>query len=148
MEVKMKFVLSIFLVTHIWAFQAPDKIPMSPIVAYWKTLTQEEKGIYLFSYLTQVYDTYGELKMETGYGELTTWYYDNRAELVFGIFDQLEKTELTEFVGWVDEFYRQEDFVDRPFYEALAFAFRFQKAAGKSIWEKFENMKFDKIKPK
>ena len=86
--------------------------------------------------------------METGYGELTTWYYDNRAELVFGIFDQLEKTELTEFVGWIDEFYRQEDFVDRPFYEALAFAFRFQKAAGKSIWEKFENMKFDKIKPK
>ena len=65
----MKFVLSIFLITHIWAFQATDKIPMSPIVAYWKTLTQEEKGIYLFSYLTQVYDTYEELKMETGYGE-------------------------------------------------------------------------------
>jgi len=55
---------------------------------------------------------------------------------------------LIEFVGWIDEFYRQENFVGRPFYEALAFAFRFQKAAGKSIWEKFENMKFDKIKPK
>ena len=69
----MKCVLSILLFTHIWAFQSPDKSPMSPIVAYWKTLTQEEKEIYLFSYLTQVYDTYEELKMETGYGELTSY---------------------------------------------------------------------------
>ena len=147
MEVNMKFVLSIFLFTHMWVFQAQDEIPMSPIVAYWKILNQEEKEIYLFSYLTQVYDTYEELKKETGYGDLTSWYYDNRAELVFGIFDQLENTELIEFVGWIDEFYRQENFVGKPFYEALEFAFRFQKAAGMSIWEKYENMKFEKIKP-
>jgi len=65
--------------------------------------------------------------METGYGELTTWYYDNRAELVFGIFDQLEKTELIEFVGWIDEFYRQEDFVDRPFMRRWPLLFDFRR---------------------
>ena len=143
----MKYILSLLLLSQIWAFQNQNEQIMSPIVAYWKTLNQEEKEIYLFSYLTQVYDTYEELKKETGYGDMTSWYYDNRAELIFGIFDQLEKTELFEFVGWIDEFYRQENFVGKPFYEALEFAFRFQKAAGQSIWEKYENMKFEKIKP-
>jgi len=37
--------------------------------------------------------------------------------------------------------------VNRPFYEALAFAFRFQQAAGETIWEKYENLKFGRIKP-
>ena len=143
----MKFVLSILLLLQICVSQDQTRQSMSPIVAYWKTLNQAEKEIYLFSYLTQVYDTYHELKKETGHGDITTWYYDNRAELVFGIFDQLNETELIEFVGWINEFYKQENFVDKPFHEALEFAFRFQKASGESIWEKYDNMKFKKIKP-
>lgn len=144
----MKIVLSLLIATTFLIAQDTEPVPtMSPIVAYWKTLNQEEKEIFLFSYLTQVYDTYDELKKDLGYGELTTWYYDHRAELVFGIFDALEETDIKEFVGWIDEYYRHDEFVNRPFYEALAFAFRFQQAAGETIWEKYENLKFGRIKP-
>ena len=44
---------------------------LSPVVTYWKTLTQEEKEIFLFSYLTQVYETHSELKENVGYGGIT-----------------------------------------------------------------------------
>ena len=37
------------------------------ISLYWTTLSQEEKKIYLFSYMTQVYETYDALKKEVGY---------------------------------------------------------------------------------
>lgn len=120
---------------------------MSPIVAYWKTLTPAQKETYLFSYMTQTYETYEELKNELGHTDLTKWYYDNRAELVFGIFEQLEEKDLDEFVGWIDEYYSHGEFVDQPFYEAMAFAFRFQQAAGETLWEKYENVKYGKIKP-
>ena len=34
------------------------------------------------------------------------------------------------------------------FDDALSFAFRFQQASGETMWEKYENLKFGKIKPK
>lgn len=141
-----KLFIPIFIISFLWS-QDFEPTKMSAIVAYWKTLSQEQKETYLFSYMTQTYETYVDLKDELGYNELTKWYYDNRAEQVFGIFDQLEETDLKEFVGWIDEFYRHDDFVDKPFYEAMAFAFRFQQAAGETLWEKYENVKFGKIKP-
>ena len=67
------------------------EVPLSPVVTYWKTLTIEEKEIFLFSYLVQVYETHNELKNDIGYGGITEWYYDNRAELIYGIFDHLEQ---------------------------------------------------------
>jgi hypothetical protein len=141
-----KLIIPLFLISTIWS-QDFEPTKMSPIVAYWKTLTPDQKEIYLFSYMTQTYETYEALKDELGYNELTTWYYNNRAELVFGIFDQLEDRDLDEFVGWIDEFYSHNDFVNKPFYEAMAFAFRFQQAAGETLWEKYENVKYGKIKP-
>ena len=53
----------------------------SPIPLYWKTLRPNEKEIYLFAYLTQVYDTHKSLINEQGRGDFTKWYYENRAEL-------------------------------------------------------------------
>jgi hypothetical protein len=145
-EVNMRtLLLAVFILALSLSGQERETPPPSPIVVYWKTLTPGEKEIFLFSYLTQVYDTYEGLKRELGYGKLTTWYFDHRADMVFGIFDQLEKTELTEFVKWIDEYYRHEEFMDRPFYEALEFAFRFQQAAGETIWEKYQNLNFDQI---
>ena len=141
-----KLIIPLFLVSFIWS-QDFEPTKMTPFVAYWKTLTPDQKETYLFSYMTQTYETYEALKDELGYNELTTWYYDNRAELVFGIFDQLEDRDLDEFVGWIDEFYSHNDFVNKPFYEAMAFAFRFQQAAGETLWEKYENVKYGKIKP-
>ena len=118
------------------------------IYIYWTTLNQEEKKIYLFSYMTQVYETYDALKKEVGYEEITQWYYDNKAETVFGIFDQLEEVNLVEYIGWIDEYYSHKEFQNNSFMDALVFAFRFQQASGETIWEKYENLKFDKIKLK
>lgn len=141
-----KIFLPIILISIVCA-QDFEPTKMTPIVAYWKTLTPDQKETYLFSYMTQTYETYDGLKNDLGHTELTKWYYDNRAEMVFGIFDQLEESDLDEFVGWIDEYYSNEEFLDRPFYEAMSFAFRFQQAAGETIWEKYENVKYGKIKP-
>tara|TARA_B110000438_G_C15789712_1_gene640077 strand:+ start:551 stop:1024 length:474 start_codon:yes stop_codon:yes gene_type:complete len=118
------------------------------ISVYWTTLDQKEKKIYLFSYMTQVYETYDALKKEVGYDKITQWYYDNKAETVFGIFDQLDEVDIIEFIGWIDEYYSHQEFQNNTFMDALVFAFRFQQASGQSIWEKYENLKFDKIKLK
>ena len=49
---------------------------------------------------------------------------------------------------WVDEFYAHGEYANKPFFEALEFAFRFQQAAGSTLLEKFEDLQFKKIKPK
>ncbi|MEE3195703.1 MAG: hypothetical protein VX260_01960 [Candidatus Neomarinimicrobiota bacterium] len=126
-----------------WDFEERNVISL-----YWTTLNQEEKKIYLFSYMTQVYETYDALKKEVGYEKITQWYYDNKAETVFGIFDQLEEVNLVEYIGWIDEYYSHKEFQNNSFMDALVFAFRFQQASGETIWEKYENLKFDKIKLK
>ena len=127
--------------------QKSDPTP-NAISVYWKTLEPNEKEIFLFSYLTQVYDTHQKMINDLGYGEVTTWYYDNRAELIYGIFDQVNQDGMKEFMGWIDEYYTHEEFAGNSFDDALSFAFRFQQASGETIWEKYENLKFGKIKPK
>jgi len=138
--------LCLFPATLAFAQEA-EETERNLIAVYWTTLNQQEKEIYLFSYMTQVYETYDALKKEIGYSELTQWYYDNKAETVFGIFDQLDDTDLLEFIGWVDEYYTHKEFQNNSFMDALVFAFRFQQASGETIWEKYENLKFGKIKP-
>ena len=120
---------------------------ISPVVPYWKTLSNEEKETFLFSYLTQVYETHTDLQNKVGYGGITEWYYNNRAELVYGIFDRLDKVKLSEIVQWINEFYSHGEYANRPFYEALEFSIRFAEASGNNMWEKYENLQFDKIKP-
>ena len=141
----MKKIILIFLISNIFGQVNEDEL--SPVVTYWKTLTQEEKEIFLFSYLTMVYETHNELKNSEGFGGITEWYYDNRAELVYGVFDQLEVVRLSEIVKWINEFYSHGEYANRPFIEALEFAYRFAEASGTNIWEKYENLQFDKIKP-
>lgn len=117
------------------------------IAVYWKILEPKEKEIFLFSYLTQVYDTHQQMIKDMGYSEVTTWYYDNKAELIYGIFDHINQSGMQEYIGWIDEYYRHEEFSGNSFDDALSFAFRFHQAAGETIWEKYENLKFGKIKP-
>ena len=124
-----------------------DSGRISPVVPYWKTLSNEEKETFLFSYLTQVYETHTDLQNKVGSGGITEWYYNNRAELVYGIFDRLDKVELSEMVQWINEFYSHGEYANRPFYEALEFSIRFAEASGNNMWEKYENLQFDKIKP-
>ena len=142
----MRYLVILIALTFISAQN--NQSALSPVVTYWKTLTPEEKEVFLFSYLTQVYETHSELKSNIGYGGITEWYYENRAEMVYGIFDQLELVKLSEIVRWIDEFYSHTEYSNRPFIEALEFSYRFAEASGSNMWEKYENLKFDKIKPR
>jgi hypothetical protein len=110
-------------------------------------LSVDEKETFLFSYLTQVYETHTELQNSVGYGDFTEWYYENRAELIYGIFDKLKEVTIAEMAEWIDEFYSHGEYANRPFYEALEFAYRFADASGGTMWQKYENLKFEKIKP-
>ena len=141
----MKILKVILMLSYILGQVNSDRI--SPVVPYWKTLSNEEKETFLFSYLTQVYETHTDLQNKVGYGGITEWYYNNRAELVYGIFDRLDKIELSEMVQWINEFYSHGEYANRPFYEALEFSIRFAEASGNNMWEKYENLQFDKIKP-
>ncbi len=144
----MKFIFTL-LCTMMLIGAQEKKVEPAPnaIAVYWKTLEPEGKELFLFSYLTQVYDTHQKMIKDLGYGEVTTWYYDNKAEMIYGIFDQVNQSGMKEFVGWIDEYYSHEEFSGNSFDDALSFAFRFQQAAGETIWEKYENLKFGKIKP-
>ena len=145
----MKFIFTLLCTIMLIGAQE-KKVEPAPnaIAVYWKTLEPEGKELFLFSYLTQVYDTHQKMIKDLGYGEVTTWYYDNKAEMIYGIFDQVNQSGMKEFVGWIDEYYSHEEFSGNSFDDALSFAFRFQQAAGETIWEKYENLKFGKIKPK
>ena len=147
-KIKLSLITIITLSTIL--FSQDDQINAKPnaISVYWRTLNPNEKEIFLFSYLTQVYDTHQKMIKDIGYGEITTWYYDNRAELIYGIFDEVNQKDMKEFIGWIDEYYRHDEFSGNSFDDALSFAYRFQQASGETIWEKYENLKFGKIKPK
>lgn len=112
----------------------------SPIVLYWKTLEPQEKEFYLFAYLTQVYDTHTSLVQETGRGELTQWYYKNRAELAYNVLELLEERGASDFIEWVDDFYRQDEFKDLPFHEALSYAYLRSQMKGQTLLEKYESL--------
>jgi len=146
---KIKLFITLIALSTI-IFSQNDQITAKPnaISVYWRTLNPNEKEIFLFSYLTQVYDTHQKMIKDIGYGDITTWYYDNRAELIYGIFDEVNQKDMKEFIGWIDEYYRHDEFSGNSFDDALSFAYRFQQASGETIWEKYENLKFGKIKPK
>jgi hypothetical protein len=141
----MKKIIPFLFTVMLFAQNGPGTL--SPVVTYWKTLSSDEKEIFLFSYLTQVYETHTELKNSEGYGGFTEWYYNNRAELIYGIFDKLEEVKISEMAKWIDEYYSHGEYANRPFFEALEFAYRFADASGATMWEKYENLKFEKIKP-
>ena len=112
----------------------------SPIVLYWKTLDPAEKEFYLFAYLTQVYDTHRSLIDETGRGEFTKWYYENRAETAYAILEYLEGKDASKFIQWVDDFYKQDEYRDRPFNESLGYAYTRSQVKGQTLLEKYESL--------
>ena len=147
-KIKLSLITIITLSTILFSQNDQIKAKPNAISVYWRTLNPNEKEIFLFSYLTQVYDTHQKMIKDIGYGDITTWYYDNRAELIYGIFDEVNQKDMKEIIGWIDEYYRHDEFSGNSFDDALSFAYRFQQASGETIWEKYENLKFGKIKPK
>lgn len=132
--------LKIFTLAVALVSMASAQADYSPVPLYWKTLEPGEKELYLFAYLTQVYDTHKSLMTETGRGEFTKWYYTNRAELAYNIFDLLDTTDVMKFVTWVDDFYAQPEYRERPFPQALEYAYQRSQMKGESLLEKYESL--------
>ena len=145
-----KIIRNLSLIFFISVLLSQDSnLSLSPAVAHWKTLTKDEKETFVYSYLVQVYETHKELQESQGYGKITQWYFDNRAETVYGIFDRMHenKIQLSEMVKWIDEYYSHGEYSNSPFFDALVFALRFSEASGSTMWEKYENLRFNEIKP-
>lgn len=128
--------ISVLLLTAVLSGQTD----YSPIVLYWKTLEPAEKEFYLFAYLTQVYETHKSLIDETGRGDFTKWYYESRAEIAYAILEHLEGNDSSRFIEWVDDFYRQDEFRDRPFHESLRYAYTRSQVRGQTLLEKYESL--------
>ena len=112
----------------------------SPVPLYWKTLDKNDKEIYLFAYLTQVYDTHKSLIDDGGRGGFSKYYYEKRAELAYNIFDLLNSISISQFVIWIDDFYSQPELREFPFPEALKYAYkRSQIKEEDELFEKFKN---------
>ncbi|MFQ6607920.1 MAG: hypothetical protein ACE5EE_05205 [Fidelibacterota bacterium] len=131
-----KFILSLLMISGMGFTQTN----YSPLVLYWKTLEPKEKEVFLMAYLTQVHEMHNVMIAETGYGEMTKWYFDNRAEIAYKILDELEQTDMAKFVGWIDEYYEEKVFSDRPFHDALEYAYVFSQQKGKTMMEKIESL--------
>ena len=129
-----------FFMSVIMLSMAAAQADYSPVPLYWKTLRLNEKEIYLFAYLTQVYDTHKSLINEQGRGDFTKWYYENRAELSYNIFDVLDTTDVVKFVGWVDDFYSQPEYHERPFPEALEYAYERSQMKEQTLLERYESL--------
>lgn len=137
----MKIRLFLFTICFLISSSIFAQKDYSPIVIYWKTLTPIEKEIYLFSYLTQVYDTHTSLIKDRGKGEeLTMWYFNNRAEKAYNILELLKTVDTSKFIEWIDEYYRHEEYRDQPFYEALNYAYLHSQVKGQTLLEKYESL--------
>jgi len=110
------------------------------LVLYWKTLDEGEKAIFLMAYLTQVHETHDEMIAETGHGRMTKWFFENQAETAYKILVELEQTDISKFVHWIDEYYSEKVFASRPFHEALDYAFVFSQQKGTTMTEKIESL--------
>tara|TARA_X000001036_G_scaffold438091_1_gene485035 strand:+ start:2980 stop:3402 length:423 start_codon:yes stop_codon:yes gene_type:complete len=133
-----------FLVIMFFVSIGFSQADYSPIPLYWKTLDKKDKEIYLFAYLTQVYDTHKFLIDDVGRGGFSKYYYEERAELAYNIFDLLDSTPMSKFIIWIDDFYAQPELREFPFPEALKYAYkRSQIKEEDKLLEKFRNNLLD-----
>ena len=103
----------------------------------------------LFSYLTQVYETHSELKSNVGYGEISEWYYENRAELVYGVFDKLKEVTIAEMAVWIDEFYSHGEYAISIFFciSGLVFSNLYLQENQKNTFRNFFVKRFARLYP-
>jgi len=129
--------LILFLFFISFGFSQTD---YSPIPLYWKTLDKKDKEIYLFAYLTQVYDTHKTLIDDVGRGGFAKYYYENRAELAYNIFELLDTVPISKFIIWIDDFYSQPELREFPFPEAIKYSYkRSQIKQEDKLYEKYKD---------
>jgi len=129
------FILILFFMSSVFS-----QADYSPIPLYWKTLDKKSKEIYLFAYLTQVYDTHKILIDDVGRGGFSKYYYENRAELAYNIFELLDTIPISQFTIWIDDFYSQPELREFPFPEAIKYAYkRSQIKEEDKLYEKYKD---------
>jgi len=105
---------------------------------YWKTLSLEAKKAFLYAYLYRTHEI-GLMLKESGKDYKVQEFYSKViAEPFYEIYSGLEVGKKEEIVSYIDRFYRMEFNLDKPFFEALKYAYSMVKVGEKTLTELVE----------
>jgi len=91
---------------------------------YWKTLTLEEKKVFLYAYLYRTNEILEQMKKSYKFQAVMNDFKKEITEPVFNIYDDLDKVKKEKLIGWIDIFYKSKFNHDKPFFHAIVYAFR------------------------
>ncbi len=106
---------------------------------YWKTLSFDEKQVFLFSYLASMYEARGLAYRNIRVPQRKLYQFRKKVGALFAIWKELLELQTNdpqafrEFISWIDLFYEVDFNQRKPFYEALFYAHRKLKSQDKSI---------------
>ncbi len=100
---------------------------------YWKTLTEEEKKVFLHSYLYRTHEIAQQMKRNRKLKSSAGKYVDELANPVYKIFQDLDSKKKKDLIEWIDIFYRNEFNHNESFYNALTYAFQKLKTGKESM---------------
>ncbi|MBU4446730.1 hypothetical protein KJ656_16880 [bacterium] len=100
---------------------------------YWKTLTEEEKKVFLHAYLYRTHEIAEQMKQNRKLKSSAGKYVDELANPVCKIFQDLDNKKKKELIDWIDIFYRNEFNHKENFYNALTYAFQKLKTGRESM---------------
>jgi len=89
---------------------------------YWKSLTGDEKKVFLDAYLFRTYETLEQVKGLPEMKSALKPFRKKIADPVFDVFRNLDENQKDDLVFWIDIFYRNDLNKDQPFGEALRYA--------------------------
>ena len=100
---------------------------------YWKTLTEEEKKVFLHAYLYRTHEIAQQMKQNRKLKSSAGKYIDELANPVYKIFQDLDNKKKKDLIDWINIFYRSEFNHNENFYNALTYAFQKLKTGKESM---------------
>jgi hypothetical protein len=105
---------------------------------YWKSLTKDEKKVFLDAYLFRTYETLEQVKRLPEMKSAIKSFQKKIADPVFDLFRPLNEKQKDDLVFWIDIFYRNDLNKDKNFYEALRYAGEKMKVGHRSMHEIYQ----------
>lgn len=134
------FLFAIALLPGLRAELFPEEKDYSAVASaiYWKTLSPEAKKAFLYAYLYRTHEIDLMLKKYSQNYRIPEFYSEVIAEPFYEIYSGLEAGKVEEVVSYIDRFYRMEFNLDKPFFEALKYAYSMVKVGQKTLTELVE----------
>jgi hypothetical protein len=100
---------------------------------YWKSLTKDEKKVFLYAYLFRTYEMLEQVKGLPEMKSAMKPFKKKITDPVFDLFRNLDEKQKDDIVFWIDIFYRNDLNKDQPFSAALHYASEKIKTGYKSM---------------